>query len=985
VHERAPTERRPPAPERADPSADPRRVRVEVPGLFGDEARARRLEQRLRGLEGVLSAHASARTGRALLELGAGAGVLSRARETLAAEIDLAGPEAPSLGKVAARLRAGVAGLVRTSETELRRRANGGRTAPEDEAAPSLPAFHAWEAERVARELGVDPARGLDPEEAEARLQALGPNVLAGIEPRSAAAIVAGQALTVPNAILAASAGASALLGDVLEAAAIGAVVGTNVAVGYFTERRAEELLHAWGQLRVERARVLRGGRELRIPAARVVPGDVLVLGVGDGLVADARVFAASDLAADESTLTGESEPAEKRVEASPEDAGLPDRDGMVYAGTAIACGSGRAIVTATGEATELGAVRRALAGAGERTAPLEQQLDQLGKRLAGLSMIAAGGVVALGLLRGRPAGDVARCAVALGVAAIPEGIPTAGTTALALASRKLFRRGIVIRKLAAAETLGAVSAVCADKTGTLTLNRMRVEALALPGEGLLRVRWEESGLVLDGAGGDARSPDARAMRDLARVAALNADVEIGEGGAVRRGSGTERALYELAVAAGFPASRERRRARRVGEERRSAERPFMVTVHDDPELGRIELVKGAPEPVLELCDLPDGGAEAHAQNEAMASRGLRVLAFAWRKHAAADQRHVFLGLVGLHDPPRPGVGEAILALRRAGVRTYMLTGDQERTAQAVAASLGIDPDAVYSRVTPEAKVQVVRELEARGQLVAMTGDGINDGPALKAADVGIAMGMRGTDVARAVADVVLARDDLPAIVEAVAEGRRLHDNVRRAIDYLVATNMGEVLVMILGGLSRRGPLSPLQLLWLNMLTDVAPALALATEPADPRVMDRPPRDPKEQLFGGGDYLRLGRAAAEMAAASLGAWALGAARRGRGAEPQATAFTALATAQILHTFSCRSEAGAPNPVLAGALAAAAALQLAGLTLRPLRAALSMGSTGALDLALAALAGAVPAGLAWARRPRVRDEIVIERPREESPP
>jgi Ca2+-transporting ATPase len=422
-----------------------------------------------------------------------------------------------------------------------------------------------------------------------------------------------------------------------------------------------------------------------------------------------------------------------------------------------------------------------------------------------------------------------------------------------------------------------------------------------------------------------------------------------------------------------------------------------MVTVHEDPELGCIDLVKGAPEQVIDLCDLDRRGATcARRENEAMAGRGLRVLACGWRQRGAG--RYTFLGLVGLRDPPRPGVREAIEALSRAGIRTWMLTGDQERTARAVAKSLGIDSGAVRSRVTPEAKVDVVRELQECGRVVAMTGDGVNDGPALRAADVGIAMGQRGTDIARAVADVVLARDDLPAIAEAVAEGRRLYDNVRRAIDYLVATNASEVLVMLAGGLAREGPLTPLQLLWLNMLTDVVPALALAVEPAEPDVMERPPRDPTQPLLGAGSWQGLASASAEMAAAALGAWILGALRKGRGVRPSAMAFTAIGAAQILHTRACRSSAHTDRKALSATLVATGGLQVLALSAPPLRSALSIGDTGALDLVLAALLGAAPAAVRWARAPHYRDEIVVhaaERasepgrrapslPREESP-
>jgi Ca2+-transporting ATPase len=957
--------------------------------LFGDAPRARRIEARLRGSPGVAFARASERTGRVLAGVGSARGA-AEVRAALAAEADPIGPEPPSLRRA-----------VRAASSTVRRAArfvravarDGDEAVVPDEQAPPKPPYHALPRREIVRLLDVDPAFGLDDAQGGERLLLHGPNVLAGMEPRSAAVILAGQVLTVPTAILAAAAGASALLGDLLEAAAIGGVVGTNVAIGYFTERRAEELVRAWGEIRAERARVLRRGREAVIRAADVVPGDVLVLRGGEAIAADARVISADGLSMDESTLTGESEPVDKDPAAVPPETPLADRTSMVYAGTVVAAGEGRALVTATGEETELGAVRRALGAARERAAPLERQLDALGKRLAWLSLGSAGLVVGLGTLGGRPLREAAKGAVALGIAAIPEGIPTAGTTALALASRKLKERGIVIRRLVAAETLGAVSAVCADKTGTLTLNRMRVEEIFLPGEGEAVVRWPEGGAqdaaADPGAGrppdpglvrrADGAPVDGRAVRDLARVAALNADVEIGDDGAVKRGSGTERALVELAIAVGFPVPAQRRRARRVREERRSADRPFMITVHDDPELGRIELLKGAPEQVVELCDAGDPD-RVLRENEAMASRGLRVLACAWRRKEIHDGgKYVFLGLVGLRDPPRPGVGGAIQALGRAGIRTYMLTGDQQRTAEAVAASLGIDPDAVYSRVTPDAKVDVVQDLQRRGHVVAMTGDGVNDAPALETADVGVAMGQRGTDIARAVADVVLARDDLPAIVEAVAEGRRLYDNVRRAIDYLVATNSSEVMVMLAGALAARSPLTPLQLLWLNMLTDVVPALALAVEPADPRAMDRPPRDPNAALFGPPDYRRLGRSAAGMAAASLAGWVYGAAR----GAPSAAAFTSLVTAQLVHTCACRARGAGPNPALARALAGSVAIQVLAYAAPGLRGALGLGGATPADVAVAAIIGALPGAANLARAARGvhrRDEVVIERPR-----
>ncbi|WP_437535254.1 cation-transporting P-type ATPase [Sorangium sp. So ce726] len=1010
------------------------RVRAEVAGLFGDAARAARIERDLAAIPGVVSARASARTGRVLVRVGEDAA--DEAALVLGAHAVPGAPPPPSARRAARAMAEGVGALVRAARRYARpregaagegeRRAWQARTwgsegapAGQGEGAPAgqgegAPAgqgggerarrvdvalcAHAEDAGEVARALGVDPREGLRAAEARRRLRAVGPNELAGVATRSSIEILAGQIFTVPTGMLLGAAGLSLALGDMIDAGAVLLVVGANAAIGTYTESRAEELLHAWGDLRVGWARVVRDGREQRLAASEIVPGDVLALRAGEPVAADARVVDAHGLAADESTLTGESEPAEKCAARVDEGAPLADRRGMVYAGTTIASGDGAAVVVATGRWTALGDIQRALSRESERAPPLEQELAWIGRRLATFALASSSAVMVVGLARRRPLRALLRSAVALGVAAIPEGFPTVGTTALALASRRLRGSGIVIRRLAAAETLGAVSVVCADKTGTLTENRMQVAEIFLPGEGALRVERAARrgggagpgrGIALIGE--DGREVDAAAPRvhALARIAALNADVELSEAGKVVQGSGTERALVEFALAAGYPVSARRLAARRVSEARRSAERAFMVTVHDHPELGHIELVKGAPEQVVARCDAPREGAgderaEVLRHNDAMASRGLRVLALAWRQNGRPDNDAPleFAGLVGLRDPPRAGVREALEALSGAGIRTLMLTGDQERTARAIGVELGISPDAVHSRVTPEAKLDIVRALQQGGAIVAMTGDGVNDGPALKAADVGVAMGKRGTDIARAVADVVLAEDDLPSLTEAVCEGRRLHDNVRRAIAYFVATNASEVLTMLVGALCGASPLTPLQLLWINLLTDVAPALALALEPAEAGVMQRPPRDPAARLLGAADLRALGVDAAAMSGASLSAYALG----GR-ATAGTRAFTALVIAQLLHILACRAGAGegataaalrGDNPHVARALAATSALQALTLGSRPLGRLLGAQRLRAGELALAVAVGALPALLRspLARSPSAGREIVI---------
>jgi len=973
-----------------------------VPGLFGERTKARQIERALSALDGLLDVRANEHSGTVLcfFDRSASCEIRSAVSVAVAPFVEADAPAPPTwshlVDQVVDQAKRAVSSLANVREMlaefvtgQTRRDGTNGKRGN----GVAVPAWHSMPVDAVVQAFGVDIEKGLSTIEADRIARTVGPNVLAGVAVRSSIEILAGQLLTVPTAVLASAAGLSILLGDVLEAGAIFFVVGSNVAVGYFTESRAEELLDAWGAFRVEWARVLRDGSESTIAARDVVPGDVLCLRAGEPVVADARIVWANDLTVDESTLTGESEPAEKTISAVLEQTALADRDGMLYAGTVISTGEARAVVVATGTHTELGAIQRALSHTEERTAPLEQQLDKLGRTVAWLALSSSAAVVGIGLLRGRPIGALLRSAVALGVAAIPEGFPAVGTTALALASQKLHKKGIVIRRLAAAETLGAVGVACADKTGTLTENRMRVAELYVPALGLVRVEVDGPESLSNGSSGptnivkivneQGQTIAPAELREIGRIAALNADVEIGDGNIITSGSGTERALVEFAIAIGYPARRRRRLARRIGEERRSADRPFMTTFHEHPDLGRIELVKGAPESVIDLVGATSAEKVHLGEiNEAMAARGLRVLALAWRHNGqvGTDAPLALAGLVGMRDPPRQGVREALATLSAAGLRTMMLTGDQERTARAIGAELGIREENVRSRVTPEAKLEFVRELQAQGAIVAMTGDGVNDGPALKAADVGIAMGERGTDIARAVADVVLAHDDLQSLAAAVSEGRRLYDNVRRAIHYLVSTNTSEVLVMLLGGIVGIEPLGPLQLLWINVLTDVAPALALALEPAELNIMQRPPRDPSAPLFGRADYRRIAKDASEMALVSLAAYGLGAvlpggtARRGR-----TMSFASLVTAQLLHARQCRAASTTPNPELAWALASSLALEAAALGSPILRQVLGTEKIPLSRASLAFALGALPTVLrTGAKFPWSEAPIIVER-------
>jgi len=946
-------------------------VRFEVLGLYGDERCARTISQCLGRMDGVLGVRPNPSTGRVLVHLRSKDDATMDAIEwQLHSLADPFADRAPSISRVTQKARRTITHQVTLLNIKKRRNGEGSS----GEVLFDQPSWHALTADEILTHFDVHPAAGLHDAKIEKLRHAFGRNVLAGIQSRTSLDILADQLFTLPCALLFGAAGLSLFLGDVLAAGATVLVIGSNIVVGYFTESRAEELLHAWGELRAEWATVVRNGHEARIPSADVVPGDVLIIRAGEAIPADARIVKTRELFIDESMLTGESEPAEKNTHSVPAHTPLAERRAMLFAGTIAVSGEGCAIVVATGESTELGAIARALGRAETRTAPMERQLDDLGQRIAKLAAASSIAVLGLGLVHGQPFAALVRSAVALGVAAIPEGFPAVGTTALALASDRLRREGIIIRRLVAAETLGAVSVVCADKTGTLTQNKMRVQEVFLPLWGILRTDWKrtsEPRVELIAADGMCISPEE--LQNLVRIAALNADVGFDEKGRISSGSGTERALVEFAIALGYPAHARRKTARRIREKRRTPERAFMVTVHEHPELGQIDLVKGAPEQLIALIAELSDEEKRHIllQNENMASRGLRVLAFGWRRgeHTEEFVGYSFVGLIGLQDPPKHGVREAMATLSRAGITTRMLTGDQQKTAFATGQLLGIPEDRIHYRVTPVEKLEIVQKLQTTGHLVAMTGDGVNDGPALKAADVGIAMGERGTDIARAVADVVLAQDDLPAIITAIAEGRRLHDNVRRAVHYLAATNSSEVLTMLFGSAVGIAPLAPLQLLWVNVLTDIAPALALVVEPPEANVMLRPPRDPQAPLFTPNDLQQLMRHAGLMATSALSSYGLGAAFGLGPGGARSMSFLSLITAQILYTQTCRAQSRQGDPALRWAVATSFGLPAAAFGIPGLRPVFGIELIGVGAIGTSLLVGALPAWITRKHTPR----------------
>ena len=826
------------------------------------------------------------------------------------------------------------------------------------------PAEHIWHLQReneVADGLGVDVTRGLDTAAVDERLRRYGRNEIQEAARRSPWRMLAGQFMDFMILVLIAAAVISGIVGDPIDTIVIMIIVLLNAVIGAVQEYRAERAVAALRMMAAPDARVLRGGEPQTVAAAELVPGDIVLLEAGNVVPADLRVLEAIELKVDESALTGESQVVEKRPDALTEkDLPLGDRRNMAYKGTLATSGRGQGIAVATGMATELGKIASLLRQETTQKTPLQKRLARFGQRLAIAVLAICAVIFAVGLLRGESLILMFLTAVSLAVAAIPEALPAVVTVSLAIGARKMSRHHALIRRLPAVETLGSVTYICADKTGTLTQNKMRMDTVYADNERHVAVE------------GAAREGSLWAL--LGQALALNNDVTAA-GDAPPSGDPTEVALYLAAEVAGYRKQALEQHLPRVGEIPFDAERARMTTLNRHPD-GVIVFTKGAPERVLPACeriqraDKTDAlNAEAMlAQARALAGEGYRVLAVAYRMLPSVPPSMVsdeietgmtLLGLVALIDPPRDEVPQSVAECKSAGITPVMITGDHPATAQAIARRLGIadDDDAVmtgrelerlseaeldarvkrirvYARVNPAQKIRIVQALQDNGEFTAMTGDGVNDAPALKRADIGVAMGLHGTDVAREAADMVLLDDNFATIVAAVREGRRIFDNIRKFVKYTMTSNAGEIWTLFLAPfLGLPIPLLPIHILWINLVTDGLPGLALTAEGAEQGLMQRAPRPPNESIFAHGMWQHIIWVGLLIGGVSIAsqAWAY----HTGAAHWQTIVFTVLTLSQLAHVLAIRSEKaslfrigiGSNRPLL-GAVLLTVSLQLA---------------------------------------------------------
>ncbi len=815
----------------------------------------------------------------------------------------------------------------------------------------NAPTWHTLAPEAVARRFAADVATGLSEAEADRRLQEHGPNRLAEKPPRSPWRLLLDQFKGVLILVLIGAAVLAGTIRDTKDAVVILIVVVINALLGFYQEYRAERSLAALKKMLAPEAEVRRDGRTRMMSAEQVVPGDIVVLDAGDRVPTDGRIIVAHGVEVDESSLTGESHTVGKRSEAlNNKGAPLAERENMLYMNTTVTRGRAEIVVTATGMDTEMGRLAGMLAEAEEAPTPLQIQLDGLGKRLAAIAGVVVIVMLTGEVLRGEPWIDMVMNAIALAVAAIPEGLPAVVTVTLALGLHRMAKHRAIVKRLAAVETLGCTTVICSDKTGTLTRNEMTVQSIVLA-DG--RYAVEGAGYVPHGGfqhvGQPIQADETPMLMQAVRAALLcnDATLEQKDDDWIVHGDPMEGALVAAAAKAGLEPEEERRLYPRTDLIPFESEHKFMATLHHAHDGTAVIYLKGAPEQVLARCSMlrvGDGAqpleiAQWRRQVEEQANQGQRVLAVACKPVQRRQQELDFddvadglelLGLFGLIDPPRDEAITAVAECRTAGVRVKMITGDHAGTARAIAAQLKLENSAqaitghdldqmddtalservrevdVYARVSPEHKLRLVTQLQAQGAIVAMTGDGVNDAPALKRADVGIAMGHKGSEAAKEASEMVIVDDNFASIAHAVEQGRTVYDNLKKAIVFLLPINGGEamsIMIAVLFGFTL--PITPVQILWVNMVSSVALAMALAFEATEPETMRRPPRPATEAMLSGFLLWRIALVSALMAGGVFGIFGWASTHGSTLEEARTYAVNTLVAMEVFYLFSVR--------------------------------------------------------------------------------
>lgn len=775
--------------------------------------------------------------------------------------------------------------------------------------------------EELYKELKTD-RNGLSAGEAQKRIAQYGYNRLEEKPGKSPLLIFFEQFTNILILILIIAAVISAFIGDLIDTIVILAIVLLNAVIGFFQEYRAERALSALKKLEIPAATIIRDGKHQQIPATDIVPGDIVVLTAGEIVPADIRLIESPNLMIDESPLTGESTPVEKSTNIMMEETSLADRRNMSFNGTVITYGRGVGVAVATGMSTELGRIANLLQITEKIKTPLQIKLDVMGKRIAAAALLLCLIIFIAGVWRGESLQLMSLTSISLAVAAIPESLPAVITIVLALGAYRMSKVNALIRKLPAVETLGCITAICSDKTGTLTQNKMKVEFIYDGRD--LKKEW---------------SLDTTEMNLVFKAMTLCNDASIDNDKGI--GDPTEIALLIAASKLDIHKNELEKRYPRINEIPFDSFKKRMTTIHSSHENQEIYLtfMKGSVDSVLDTCSI-DSNMKGRIlkENEKMAADGIRVLALAYKEIEKGvslkdvEKDFIFLGLVGMIDPPREEAYEAVKTCMKAGIVPIMITGDHPITAQAIAKRLGITNEngqtitgrdmevlepahlnnllssvRVFARVSPEDKIRIVSALKEKGHIVAMTGDGVNDAPALKKADIGVAMGITGTDVSKEASDMILRDDNFATIVKAVHEGRVIYDNIRKFIRYMLSTNSGEILTMFFAlMIGMPLPVLPIQILWINLVTDSFPALALGVEPAEKDVMNRPPRDPKESIFARGLWQHIIWVGLLMSFGTLGvmAWGL---RHDDLDHARSMVFFTLAGFQMFHVMAIRSE------------------------------------------------------------------------------